>query len=519
VAVSGGFRGIDPAGLGSLAGALDGIAAAVDRAAAESSAILSARDRYRTADQTGTALSRLARWATHDAAELRHRARLISTAQAVTATSAGLGTVGPVLVADAEFALVASFGLPDWGAARSAWLRGPAIEALDGLPPAGIATAFAEMSTQAVHRLVLEAPERIGRLDGVPAPIRYAANDIVITRTIADLAARAAELEDVIRDFPDEDLWRYDHDAAAMEREMAVFELERVEARLAAFTAWRDEDRRLLLFEPPGDGRVVEVFGDLDTAEHVAVVVPGITNDIDNFGPVEGSGFRANAAALHEAASGLEPSVATVAWLGYDTPDGVDAVVRTAARAGHDDLVRFVSGLVADEDVHVTVIGHSYGSLVTGMAAGRGMLADEVVFVGSPGTSLDHASEARLAVDGEVWAGLAAWDPIGAGIDLAPHDTWDWVLSAPARHVRDMLVSGEATVEHLWHGRNPAHGSFGAVEFSTTGARGHSEYFAPGTKSLENLAAIVADLPHLVDVIDAPPRGGAFGASGGGGAW
>jgi pimeloyl-ACP methyl ester carboxylesterase len=509
------FRGIDPVGLRDLAWDLQARATGLGPTAGEVSTLLRAHDRLATADQVVATLSRVARWAIEDAVDLRRRAEIIADAQAIVATPGAPWTVAQALAHDADFALVAGFGLRDWKTARRRWLEGPSIVDVLGTPQGRLPGMFAELSPYAVSRLVFAAPEIVGRLDGAPPAVRYAANAILLTRAIDDAEQQSAELADEIA------MMRHDFTDVLVdpfkvgEREAAEYELEQLSERVERWRLWREEERQLLLFDPAGDGRVVEVFGDLDTASHVAIVIPGVGNDLDNFGPLSGGGFRARAAALRDEASQLDAAVATVAWLGYDPPDGTGAVLTNAARDGDSDLVEFVSGLVVAGDVHVTVIGHSYGSLVAGLAAGEGLAADELVFVGSPGTGLDHATSAELAPGGDVWAGLAAWDPIGAAIDPSAQDAWDWVLSVPGRHLRDMLVSGEATVQDLWHGRNPVHGSFGAFEFTTDGATGHSEYFEPGTASLANMAAIVAGLPERVELIDGPR----FQAAGGGGSW
>ena len=42
-------------------------------------------------------------------------------------------------------------------------------------------------------------------------------------------------------------------------------------------------DRQILAFDPTGRGRVAEVFGDLDRAERVSVVVPGVDTNLLTF--------------------------------------------------------------------------------------------------------------------------------------------------------------------------------------------------------------------------------------------
>ncbi|MCP4245767.1 MAG: hypothetical protein GY778_01840, partial [bacterium] len=211
------------------------------------------------------------------------------------------------------------------------------------------------------------------------------ASDLLIGEQIQLLRnrARSAELE-LQRD----DLRRF-------QEHLLKAHLEFVNREAAELERWLVEDRQILHFDASGDGRVVEVFGDLETASNIGVVVPGITNDRWNFSDGD-AGFRANARNLHDRSVELGmDDVATVAWLGYDTPDGADAVLRRAAVAGQGDLIDFVAGMDSlSGRRHIAVIGHSYGSLVTGMAAGVGLAANEIVFVGSPGTGLDHADDA-----------------------------------------------------------------------------------------------------------------------------
>ncbi|MFD8793267.1 alpha/beta hydrolase, partial [Streptomyces vinaceus] len=73
---------------------------------------------------------------------------------------------------------------------------------------------------------------------------------------------------------------------------------------------------RSLTFDGRGRGRAVEVLGDLESADRVAVLVPGSDTTLDTY-----ERFRAGAVALRQRllAAG-HPRSAVVAWLGYDTP-------------------------------------------------------------------------------------------------------------------------------------------------------------------------------------------------------
>src|SRR5690606_15220088 len=96
----------------------------------------------------------------------------------------------------------------------------------------------------------------------------------------------------------------------------------------------------------------------------------------------------------------LDPNAdtAVIAWLGYDAPDELhNAVSKGYAENATDDLRSFQSGLAItheDDSLHRTVVGHSYGSTVVGFTArGDGLPTENVIFVGSPGVGMDHATE------------------------------------------------------------------------------------------------------------------------------
>ncbi len=282
-----------------------------------------------------------------------------------------------------------------------------------GAAPADVAALFRGLDPATAAALTAAHPDLVGNTDGAPIPLRFAAN-----------AARI---------------------------------------RAAGIDRLDDPSRHFLLFDPAGDGRVAEVFGDLTTATNVAIVVPGVGNDLPTF-----SG--GDAARLQAAAEGLsDGGTATVQWLGYDAPDSIPAGVSSdPARAGGSALPPLVQGIEAQrpgEDLHTTVIGHSYGSTVLGRAlADSGLSIDDTVVVGSPGMDVDSAADLGDGA-GTVWAAIAAWDPI---------------------------VLGQV------HGPQPAYGGFGATRFETGDVSGHSSYFQEGSLSLHNLALIAAGRPQDV---------------------
>jgi pimeloyl-ACP methyl ester carboxylesterase len=182
------------------------------------------------------------------------------------------------------------------------------------------------------------------------------------------------------------------------------------------------------------------------------------------------------ARALYDAARAAAPGqqIAVIAWLGYDAPQGVGrtAAREELARAGATALEGFTADLaIMRPNAKVTLVGHSYGSVVTGLAAAS--LPSQVknlVAVGSPGMGVSRAAD--LHTSALVWAGQSAQDWI------------DWV---PAYRV--------------WgagHGALPTTAGFGGRVFGTNGVIDHDHYLAPGTQSLGNIVEIVLGRASLV---------------------
>lgn len=225
--------------------------------------------------------------------------------------------------------------------------------------------------------------------------------------------------------------------------------------------------RHLLAYDPAGDGRVVEAFGDTARATRIAIVVPGSGQRLANFGysaEHPGTVPRSNARDLWAELRRQDPAahVAVVAWLGYDTPEAVDRMAARSERAeaGAADLARLVRTLSA-RGARITLIGHSYGSVVAAHAARLAPVA-EVVALASPGMDATHAAELGGA---RVWAARTDDDPI--------------------RFVPNVRVRGYG------HGADPVDPEFGATRFRTGETAGHDDYYAQDGESLANMARIV----------------------------
>jgi pimeloyl-ACP methyl ester carboxylesterase len=142
-----------------------------------------------------------------------------------------------------------------------------------------------------------------------------------------------------------------------------------------------------------------------------------------------------------------------------------------------------------------TVLGHSYGSLVVGVAAARpGLAADSVVFVGSPGVGVDSVSQLH-APPGQVWSTTSRTDVIQY-VALAPGGVAADVARAAALPVVGPLAAFGLPEDDLWFGRNPSDQDFGARVFGSQHDAGHLGYWDPGRPALDNLARIALGGTH-----------------------
>jgi hypothetical protein len=221
-----------------------------------------------------------------------------------------------------------------------------------------------------------------------------------------------------------------------------------------------DASRRFLAFDGRDGGRAVEVFGDLATADTIAVLVPGSDTNLDKYGLLHGGSMR-----LREA---LGDRAAVIAWLGYRTPRTVSLAAMSAGRADGavPGLRAFVRELAAVKPAAaISLLCHSYGSVVCARAA-PGLDVGNIVLYGSPGVIAPNV--AALRTRATVWAGRGGRD---------------WVAHIPNVRLRlPFLTAG--------FGTDPVSPRFGAHVFAAGGG-GHSDYLRSGSPALENIARIV----------------------------
>jgi pimeloyl-ACP methyl ester carboxylesterase len=201
-----------------------------------------------------------------------------------------------------------------------------------------------------------------------------------------------------------------------------------------------------------------------------------------------------------------------ILWLGYDAPQSIlpEAMDVSYAQDARDDLSRFQDGLRVTHEgpaSHNTIIGHSYGSTVVGVTAhDRGTHADDVVFVGSPGVGVDHASDLGLGSD-HVWSTHLSNDPISGAHNVrttvvqSALDVPRFGPFAPAAAAWDFAHGGD----HLLYGTNPDAPAFGGQHFTgqdgSFGLHAHSEYWDANSTSLKNMGYVVAGQPNEVELV------------------
>ncbi|WP_217142609.1 alpha/beta hydrolase family protein [Streptomyces sp. AC627_RSS907] len=382
-------------------------------------------------------------------------------------TSPQLNAWRALLALAVVFVMLATTG---WTALRNQ--RGPtALEAsvaawehgrIDGrrLPdaqaaPARLARFFASLTERQRTSLARRYPLAVGNMNGAPVELRYVANRAAL-RT-----ARTVERQRM-------------HD-----KRLSLSGQREAGRRMHRYESLLDPDRRILAFDPAGSGRVAEVFGNLDRAERVSVVVPGVDTELLTFQRTERA-YTAPvgmAKSLYAAERAVSPGTRTavIAWADYTSPSGLGMEAATATRAERgavrlNALVRALPGRAP-----VSLFCHSYGSVVCGLAADTlpGRVTD-IAVAGSPGMRAENAS--RLDTSARVWA---------------MRDADDWIQDVP-----NLEVGG------LGHGADPVSAAFGARVLSARGAEGHAGYFVPGTESLRNFAEIGVGAYHTVACAD-----------------
>lgn len=374
-----------------------------------------------------------------------------------------------------------------FGSGRLGGVSRGVLEAQAGRSPAEVHAWWESLTPLQQEQALREFPDLVGQLDGIPISDRDVANRTVLERERGLLQQQLSEIE-----ASEEFLWKAlqqgqvldvfpeaEDPRAALEDELRRLASERAElpGKLrgidAITTRLQDPDlpaAYLVGFSSDGDGRAIVSVGNPDTADNVLTYVPGTGEQLSSAG---GGIDRVDEMAQDAADFAPDKRTSVVYWYGYDAPDSIpDAGRDSYAEGGGPVLGTFQTGLRATHDgegpSRNTVLGHSYGSTVIGHAAKDGSFnADALVFVGSPGVDVNHASELTGVRPDQVWATTAEHDIIRRIPD------WDVV-----------------------HGNDPSHRDFGARVFASDPgdpddeAATHSAYWDAHNVARENIALI-----------------------------
>ena len=337
--------------------------------------------------------------------------------------------------------------------------------------PATVSEWWARTDVSTQSTFLSAAPALVGNLEGVPFGLRDYANRHALIEATAHVRSEAGSSGSRSR---------------LIDASGASHMLEQIEQALVSPPG--APRRYLLSLDTSGAGTASIVIGDIETADFVSYLVPGMFYTVDG----QMVPWAAAAQSLYDTQEQwiarlgaddptlADATVATVAWLGYETPSMVNFTSLDLAYDGRDAIASTVNGireLRGDDQPFLSLVAHSYGSTAAMMAlTDYGIDVDALALIGSPGTAAATASELHVAGD-NVFVGEAAWDQI--------KDT-------------------------AFFGTDPGSAAFGAHAFSVDGgddpltgaplaaSTGHNAYLDSGSESMRNLALISLGHGYLV---------------------
>jgi Alpha/beta hydrolase len=361
----------------------------------------------------------------------------------------------------------------------------------------------------------------LGNHDGMPAVDRDHYNRVKLADESARAAAAQVQVDQLtqqhpdwargdhiphnepgarFRDVDDYNLWKRDYDDAE-NRAKNLSDLRAVNQTLTR----RDTMLLLLDTQTGGMAHAAVAVGNPDAAQHISVTAPGLNTTVGgSLDSMVQEADNLNATAERELKryGRRGETVATVAWIGADLPqidkggnlDKLAGAVEVAgdglAKAGAPSLAHFYDGLGAAHEgpkPQITAVGHSYGSLMTGLALqqpGSYPVTDLVVY-GSPGLDTgykpwDNALDKLHLEPGHAFEMTAHDDPVANlnGFGLSPGYTPGFT---------DMDTSATTTPDGV----------------ARDGASGHAEYARNGSNgelrtSGYNTAVVIGGLPDKV---------------------
>ncbi|WP_409466315.1 alpha/beta hydrolase [Amycolatopsis sp. GA6-003] len=354
--------------------------------------------------------------------------------------------------------------------------------------PAQNAAWWATLPASARDALIRDRPSVIGAMDGLPAVDRDKANRVVLDRDYADLRRQRDDLQHRM-----DGLKMSDPQQQNEHHDLQV-QLDALNEKISSLDAVHDtlaKGNRQLLFLDSTHPRVEAAIavGDVDKAANVAVFTPGFTTTVNG----DLAQYDTNMDDMKRMADRIDfrhggGPTAAVTWIGYQAPQwsGIanpDQSVLTphAAQAGGESLAKFYNGIGAGHEasntpLHLTALGHSYGSSTTGYALSHDTPVQDAMLFGSPGQGAEHLKVPQ----GHLFAAQDAGDTLvpnygNTGV-LGPSP----YFSPDASNYHQMSTDASLTEA----------GPLNATE-------GHSGYLDAQSTSMYNMAAITTGHPDL----------------------
>jgi len=345
-------------------------------------------------------------------------------------------------------------------------------------PPAHeVALWWGDLDEERQAALEIASPRLVGNLEGVPYAIRDTSNRTMLSDTISELSSLM------------------NSDAGRAVQQNAHQQLNMLSSISQSLTnEGIGPGRTLVTLDVSGQGRAAIVLGDLNNADYVSFLVPGM------FFTIEGQmSYWVDAANElycqqqmwldHFESESLfvrNQSVATIAWIGYDTPNLTNVGAIDNADQGRDTLAGAVLGLQAErgtDQPYISVVAHSYGSTAAMMALSEyDFDIDALALVGSPGSPAESVADLNVR-DGNVFVGEAAWDPIPNSSYFGPDP------GAASFGAKSLGVSGGFDM---------------IMKQPLTRSVGHNEYFTPGSEAMRNFALLCIGRSDLIIPEGAP---------------
>ncbi|SFQ43344.1 Alpha/beta hydrolase [Amycolatopsis arida] len=356
--------------------------------------------------------------------------------------------------------------------------------------PAQNAAWWATLSEGQRTQLAMDRPVLVGPRDGVSAKQRDIANRILLDRELSRLQADRNSLQHQIDTFPRtgagqiklNDQLEFDELTAQLEQlDGKIRGMEDLVGKLAQSPDTPEEQRlHLLGINSDNLGQAIVAQGNPDLARDVATFVPGTGSGLHDVV----ANMDRSARMLSTAQDAGSTSTAVITWAGYDAPPTIpDAASTSYADNAEQRLHDFQAGLREAHQgtpANTTVIGHSYGTTAIGQTArDLGLAADKVVFAGSPGVGVEHASQLKLddvsrsEMGNRVFSTASPTDPI-------PYAT----------NFRNPILDG---VDPL--GPDPTQYWFGGQSFGADAGdpgTSHSAYWDRNSTSLREMGRIIA---------------------------